>query len=148
MAVFWVVAPLCSLVEVYQRFRGPCCLHHQGADGGSSNYLWKSVKFYLIVPWVTSQGARARMCVCVCVCVCMILIIASRIFTKPCIKIILLVTIHMCTLKFFSSINLPTLFHCKFLRWERHSDWQIIFIPRLIWPPINNHMEQGFLRSW
>jgi hypothetical protein len=29
MAVFWVVVP-CSLVEVYQRFRGPCCLHHQG----------------------------------------------------------------------------------------------------------------------
>jgi hypothetical protein len=29
MAVFCVVAP-CSLVEVYQRFRGPCCLHHQG----------------------------------------------------------------------------------------------------------------------
>jgi hypothetical protein len=29
MAVFWVVAP-CSLVEVYQSFRGPCCLHHQG----------------------------------------------------------------------------------------------------------------------
>jgi hypothetical protein len=28
MAVFWVVA-LCSLVEVYHRFRGPCCLHHQ-----------------------------------------------------------------------------------------------------------------------
>jgi hypothetical protein len=25
MAVFWVVAP-CSLVEVYQRFRGSCCL--------------------------------------------------------------------------------------------------------------------------
>jgi hypothetical protein len=25
MAVFWVVAP-CSLVEVYQRFRGPCYL--------------------------------------------------------------------------------------------------------------------------
>jgi hypothetical protein len=25
MAVFWVVT-LCSLVEVYQRFRGPCCL--------------------------------------------------------------------------------------------------------------------------
>jgi hypothetical protein len=31
MAVFWVVAP-CSLVEVYQRFRGNCCLHHQGDD--------------------------------------------------------------------------------------------------------------------
>jgi hypothetical protein len=29
MAVFWVVAP-CSLVEVYQHFRGPYCLHHQG----------------------------------------------------------------------------------------------------------------------
>jgi hypothetical protein len=29
MAVFWAVAP-CSLVEVYQRFRGPGCLHHQG----------------------------------------------------------------------------------------------------------------------
>jgi hypothetical protein len=28
MAVFWVVVP-CSLVEVYQRFIGPCCLHHQ-----------------------------------------------------------------------------------------------------------------------
>jgi hypothetical protein len=31
MAIFWVVAP-CSLVEVYQRFRGPCCLHHQGDE--------------------------------------------------------------------------------------------------------------------
>jgi hypothetical protein len=30
-AVFWVVAP-CSLVEVYQCFRGPCCLHHQGDE--------------------------------------------------------------------------------------------------------------------
>jgi hypothetical protein len=29
MAVFWVVAP-CSLVKVHQRFRGSCCLHHQG----------------------------------------------------------------------------------------------------------------------
>jgi hypothetical protein len=29
MAVFLVVAP-CSLVEVYHRFRGPCCLHLQG----------------------------------------------------------------------------------------------------------------------
>jgi hypothetical protein len=31
IAVFWVVAP-CSLVEVYQRFTGPCCLHHQGDE--------------------------------------------------------------------------------------------------------------------
>jgi hypothetical protein len=29
MAVFWVLAP-CSLVEVCRRFRGACCLHHQG----------------------------------------------------------------------------------------------------------------------
>jgi hypothetical protein len=29
MAVFWVVVPS-SLVEVYRRFRGPFCLHHQG----------------------------------------------------------------------------------------------------------------------
>jgi hypothetical protein len=29
MAVFWVVAP-CSLVEAYQSFGGPCCLHYQG----------------------------------------------------------------------------------------------------------------------
>jgi hypothetical protein len=29
MAVFWVVTQ-CSLVEVYQRFRGPWCLHLQG----------------------------------------------------------------------------------------------------------------------
>jgi hypothetical protein len=31
MAVFWVVAQ-CSLVEVFQRFRGACCLHHQGDE--------------------------------------------------------------------------------------------------------------------
>jgi hypothetical protein len=30
MSVFWVVA-LCSPVEVYWRFRGAFCLHHQGA---------------------------------------------------------------------------------------------------------------------
>jgi hypothetical protein len=31
MTVFWVVAP-CSLEKVYQRFRGDCCLHHQGDE--------------------------------------------------------------------------------------------------------------------
>jgi hypothetical protein len=31
MAVFWEVAP-CSLVDVYRRFRGTCCLHHQGDE--------------------------------------------------------------------------------------------------------------------
>jgi hypothetical protein len=39
MAVFWIVAP-CSLVEVYQRFRGPCCLHHQGSDDRGSKDIW------------------------------------------------------------------------------------------------------------
>jgi hypothetical protein len=33
MAVFSVVTPR-SLVEVYQCFRGPCCLHHQGDEMG------------------------------------------------------------------------------------------------------------------
>jgi hypothetical protein len=27
MTVFWDVEP-CSLVEVYRRFRGACCIHH------------------------------------------------------------------------------------------------------------------------
>jgi hypothetical protein len=31
ITVFWVVAP-CSPVEVYQHFRGTCCLHHQGDE--------------------------------------------------------------------------------------------------------------------
>jgi hypothetical protein len=40
MAVFWVAVP-CSLVEVYLRFRGSCCLHNHGipVDGGSK-HLW------------------------------------------------------------------------------------------------------------
>jgi hypothetical protein len=29
--VFWVVAPY-SLVEVYLRFSGACCLHYQGDE--------------------------------------------------------------------------------------------------------------------
>jgi hypothetical protein len=34
MAVFWIVVP-CSLVEVYRRFGGTCCLYYQGDDEGS-----------------------------------------------------------------------------------------------------------------
>jgi hypothetical protein len=31
MAIFWAVAP-CSLVEVFRRFGGACCFHHQGDE--------------------------------------------------------------------------------------------------------------------
>jgi hypothetical protein len=37
MAVFWVTA-LFSLVEVYRRFKGACCLYHQG-DGVLDDHL-------------------------------------------------------------------------------------------------------------
>jgi hypothetical protein len=43
MAVFWVAAP-CSLVEVYQRFKGACCLHHHRPDDGGSKDLWNVSK--------------------------------------------------------------------------------------------------------
>jgi hypothetical protein len=47
MAVFWVVAP-CSLVEVYQRFRGPYCLHHQGdKDRHLRTHRRKNLRSYL-----------------------------------------------------------------------------------------------------
>jgi hypothetical protein len=45
MAVFWVVAP-CSLVEVYRRFRGPCCLHHQGEDSHLRTHRRENLKTY------------------------------------------------------------------------------------------------------
>jgi hypothetical protein len=45
MAVFWAVAP-CSLVQVYQRFRGPCFLHHRPNDGGSNDH-WNVGKLLL-----------------------------------------------------------------------------------------------------
>jgi hypothetical protein len=38
MAVFWVVAPW-SLVEVYQRFRGPCCLHQRRRYNPEDSHL-------------------------------------------------------------------------------------------------------------
>jgi hypothetical protein len=57
MTVFWVAAQ-CSLVEVYQRFRSVCCLHHQGdrtrAGGGKSQ---KTV--FLYVRHFTLQETKA-----------------------------------------------------------------------------------------
>jgi hypothetical protein len=38
MAVLWVVAP-CSLVEVYQRFRGPCCQTTRRYNPEDSHHL-------------------------------------------------------------------------------------------------------------
>jgi hypothetical protein len=43
IAVFWVVAP-CSLVEVYQRFRGPCYLHHQGESQQTAIFAFPSLQ--------------------------------------------------------------------------------------------------------
>jgi hypothetical protein len=36
MAVVWVTAP-CGLAEVYRRFTGACCRHHQGAEAASTS---------------------------------------------------------------------------------------------------------------
>jgi hypothetical protein len=45
MAVVWVVAP-CSLVDVYQRFRGPCFLHHQDDEISSPWFVGKLLPDY------------------------------------------------------------------------------------------------------
>jgi hypothetical protein len=55
IAVFWVVAP-CSLVEVYQRFRSPCYLHHPGPDDGGCKDLWNGGK--LLPDYTTLQPKR------------------------------------------------------------------------------------------
>jgi hypothetical protein len=57
MAVFWVVS-LCSLVEVYRRFRRACCLHHQGDHFfyGGSKHLGNTGK--LLPDYVAQQHRR------------------------------------------------------------------------------------------
>jgi hypothetical protein len=54
IAVFWVVAP-CSLVEVYQRFRGPCCLHHQGDDGRLHGATTQKTAIFILTAVRTSN---------------------------------------------------------------------------------------------
>jgi hypothetical protein len=58
--VFCFVAP-CSLVEVYQRFRSPCCFHHQGVnhrpDDGGSKDLWNIGK---LLPNYTALQPRRQ----------------------------------------------------------------------------------------
>jgi hypothetical protein len=73
MAVFWVVAP-CSLVEVYQRFRGTYCLHHQTTRRNvpetaicilaamktrnlTKFFIFKCV-FYTDIPWNVDQTSK------------------------------------------------------------------------------------------
>jgi hypothetical protein len=57
VAVFCVVAP-CSLVEVYQRFRGPCCLHHQGI-GATTQKTAINMKTVDKRVFMCTDGARA-----------------------------------------------------------------------------------------
>jgi hypothetical protein len=57
MAVFLVVAP-CNLVEVYQCFRGACCLHRQGTDFGGSKHLRNVGKLYQTAWLNNSEDSR------------------------------------------------------------------------------------------
>jgi hypothetical protein len=65
MAVLWVVAP-CNLVEVYQLFRGPCCLHHQGNEAlitlmmEAARTSEKLVNFYQITQFYNPEDIHLR----------------------------------------------------------------------------------------
>jgi hypothetical protein len=52
MTVFWDVAP-CSLVEDYRRFRGACCLHHQGDE-------WEPASAAKVLPGPTGSYMSNR----------------------------------------------------------------------------------------
>jgi hypothetical protein len=66
---FWVVMS-CSLVEVYRRFRGVCCLHHQGATTQKTAIfilaamrIWNltsSFIFVLCVKWIDEHIPEGR----------------------------------------------------------------------------------------
>jgi hypothetical protein len=53
--VFWDVAP-CILLEVYQSFRGACCLHHEVTDYGCSKHLWNVSK--LLPDYIAKHPTR------------------------------------------------------------------------------------------
>jgi hypothetical protein len=72
MTVFWDVAP-CSLIEIYRRYSGAYCLHHNRSDDEGSMYLWNVGKFlpdymaqhprrqpslYLCLYWVSCPATR------------------------------------------------------------------------------------------
>jgi hypothetical protein len=56
MAVFWVAAP-CRLVKVYQRFRVPYRLHHQGdeQDAGVESVSHTFPGLVKVLPWLTGS---------------------------------------------------------------------------------------------
>jgi hypothetical protein len=67
MAVFWVVEP-CSLVDVYQRFRGPCCLHNQGKCmnriGSHNNVMFRCVETvgnYIQKYWPSHMYSKSKL---------------------------------------------------------------------------------------
>jgi hypothetical protein len=63
MAVIWVAVPF-GLAEVYQRFRGAFCLHHQGDNGGThspddeGNKHWSVGNLGKRLPDYTAQQPR------------------------------------------------------------------------------------------
>jgi hypothetical protein len=62
MTVFWDVAP-CSLVKVYRRFRGSCCVHHHRPDdGGSKNLQVAKVLFRMTVFWDFALCSLVEVC--------------------------------------------------------------------------------------
>jgi hypothetical protein len=65
MVLFWVVGP-CSLVEVYQRFRGPCCLHHQGDSTRLHGATTRKTAIFILTAvrtWnLTEIGTRSFSC--------------------------------------------------------------------------------------
>jgi hypothetical protein len=60
MAVYRVVAP-CSLVEVYRRFRGACCLHHQGDDSSPTQ---KTAAIFFCTGFEVFRAKKIRIVFC------------------------------------------------------------------------------------
>jgi hypothetical protein len=52
--VFWVVTPCSFVVAVYQRFKGPCCLHLQG----EGKVFWVVTPCSAVVGYQRFRGPR------------------------------------------------------------------------------------------
>lgn len=58
---FWVVAP-CFLLEIYRRFRGVCCLQHQGVQGLTVLTMGVASSFEAMVNFYhTAQNKRRNL---------------------------------------------------------------------------------------